>query len=325
MTDKAVFKKINDLFKKEDYFLLTSHLDPDGDSIGSLIGLREFLKSLGKKVVAYNDGNLPDKYKFLVANNQIRFSNQAPEFKPRVAVILECPEIARIGFVQNFINTDMIRVNIDHHPRNKLYGDLNYVDESASAVAEILYDIIKSNGHNISPKIAESFYAAIASDTGRFKFANTSSKCFSTASQLVEAGANPKLISDKIFSTYSAGTIKLLGNLLENLELHDNGNICILKLTLENLNKYGVNVADTEGIIDYSLVISGVKVGILFKEQGPQSVKVGLRSQNSIDISRFARSKGGGGHANAAGFKVNNDLNKTVANTVAEVAAYLNG
>jgi len=324
MSGPTDYQKIIEIIEKENDFLLTSHQDPDGDSIGSLIGLYKFLKGIGKRVVAYNEGRLPDKYKFLVSNGEIRFSQIPPEFTPRVAIILECPDISRIGFVKDMIDKGMTIINIDHHPKNMRYGDLNCVDESASAVAEVLFDIIKSNGHDLAPEIAESFYAAIASDTGRFKFSNTSAKCMSTASQLVAAGAKPKDISDKVFSSFNAGTLKLLGSLLVNLELHDNGRICILKLTLDDLNKYRVKVEDTEGIIDYSLLISGVKVGILFKERDAHAVKVGLRSQNGIDISAYARAHGGGGHANAAGFTLNESFNGAVAKTIAEVAEFLN-
>jgi phosphoesterase RecJ-like protein len=324
MSSRTDYQNIIKLIEKENDFLITSHQDPDGDSIGSLIGLYKFLKGIGKRVIAYNEGRLPDKYEFLDTNGEIRFSNTPPEFKPRVAIVLECPDISRTGFVEDMIDDSMTVINIDHHPKNMRYGDMNCVDESASAVAEVLFDIIKSNGHDITPEIAESFYAAIASDTGRFKFTNTSSKCFLTASQLVAAGANPKEVSDKVFSSFNAGTLRLLGNLLVNLELHDNGRICILKLTLDDLAKYKVKVEDTEGIIDYSLIITGVKVGILFKERDSHTVKVGLRSQNGIDISVFARAHGGGGHANAAGFNLDINFHDAVARTIKEMAEFLN-
>lgn len=324
MKSNSDFQKIIKIFENKDDFLITSHQDPDGDSIGSLIGLGKFLESLGKRVVIYNQGRMPQKYKFLDPDNMILFTDEPLKFKPAVVIILECPDLDRIGFVGKFLEDDMTVINIDHHPKNTGYGDINYIDESSCAVAEILYDIIKSNGHAITPETAEAFYAAIASDTGRFKFANTNSRCFKAVSDLVEAGANPKDISDKIFSSFSAGTIKLLGHLLQTLELYDNGRICVLKLRLADLEKYQVLVEDTEGIIDYSLVIAGVKVGALFKERDANTVKVGLRSQNAIDIGIFARRKGGGGHANASGFTVNLPFDEAVKSVVEEVAAYLN-
>lgn len=325
MKTKSDFSKLHELLDKTDSFLLTSHQDPDGDSIGSLVGLNNFLKGLEKKTVVYSQGRLPDKYKFLDPDGIIRFSPQQPDFKPQAAFILECPNIDRIGFVRDYITDDMTIVNIDHHPRNNLYGHINYIDESACAVAEILYEFIKSGDYKITPNIAEAFYAAIASDTGRFKFSNTNSKCFRVVSELVEAGANPKQISDKIFSSFSAGTIKLLGDMLNNLRLYNNGKICVLTLTNNDLERNQVRVEDTEGIIDYSLVIKGVKVGILFKEQNNQTVKVGLRSQNGIDISIFARKKGGGGHSNAAGFVVNGIFSNAIEQTIKEVAEFLDG
>ena len=324
MTSNSDFHRIIEFFETRDNFLITSHQDPDGDSIGSLIGLSSFLEGLGKKVNVYNHGHLPDKYKFLDPTQKIRFDNTPLDFEPEVAIILECPEIDRIGSVKNLLKDNMTVVNIDHHPKNKEYGDIIYIDESAAAVAEILYDIIRSNNHTITPKIAEAFYAAIASDTGRFKFTNTSAKCFRTVADLVEAGANAKVISDKLFSSFSAGTIMLLGQLLKTLKLYDDGRICVLTLMLADLKKYNVQVEDTEGIIDYSLVIEGVKVGALLKERGDNQVKVGLRSQNGINIGKFARSKGGGGHDNAAGFTVNKPIDAAVDEIVREISEYLN-
>jgi len=325
MTNSSEIKQIIDIFGQEDNFLLTAHQDPDGDSIGSLIGLALYLESLGKKIIIYNEGRLPQKYRFLDPDNRIHFTVRQPDFKPAVAVILECPEYSRIGFVKELITDEMVIVNIDHHPRNAHYGKINYIDESACAVAEILYRIIKTSGHKITPRIAEAFYTAIASDTGRFKFTNTNSDCFNTAAELTKAGANPKIIADKIFSSYSAGTMKLLGHLLQTLELHANGQICILKLRLDDLVKYGVPIEETEGIIDYSLAIAGVKVGILFKEKSERTVKVGLRSQNGINIAKYAMSKGGGGHANAAGFSIDSAFDEAIRQTVTGVAEYLNG
>ena len=323
MTTTIDFSKLLDLIKGEEGFLLTSHQDPDGDSIGSLIGLNRLLKGLGKKTVIFNQGRLPEKYDFLDPAGEIKFAPERIGFEPAVAFVLECPNIERIGFVLDLLKAQMIIVNIDHHTSNTLFGALNYIDEDACAVAEILLNMIRAGGFKITPQIAEPFYAAIASDTGRFKFPNTDANCFRSAAELVEAGANPKLISDKIFSSFSAGTMKLLGHMLNNLELYDAGKICVLKLTLDDLRRFDVKVEDTEGIIDYSLIIAGVKVGILFKEFNPNTIKIGLRSQNGVDISRYAKTKGGGGHPNAAGFTLNDRFDRAVKRTVDEVAEYL--
>lgn len=323
MNNKVDVQKILRLIKNVDRFLLTSHQDPDGDSIGSLIGLNKFLKSLGKNVVVYNHGRMPSRYSFLDPEAEIRFSKLPLPFTPEAVVVLECPNIERTGFVRDYITPGMTLVNIDHHPNNTLFGDINIVDSSSCAVGEIIYNIIKAGGYKVTPEIAGPLYAAIASDTGRFKFPNTDSKCFLAASELVNAGANPKEISDKIFSSYLPETMKLLGHILENLELHDDGKICVLKLAMDDLKKYNVNAEDTEGIIDYSLVISGVKIGILFKEHDSQTVKVSLRSQNDIDICSYARRKGGGGHPNAAGFTVKKRFNETIESVMAEVSGYL--
>jgi phosphoesterase RecJ-like protein len=168
MTTTIDFRKLLSLIESESGFLLTSHQDPDGDSIGSLIGLNRFLKGLGKKTIIYNQGRLPEKYDFLDPDGDIKFAPERADFEPSVAFILECPNIERIGFVMNLLNERMTIVNIDHHTSNTMFGTLNYIDEDACAVAEILLNIIRAGGFKITPQIAEPFYAAIASDTGRF-------------------------------------------------------------------------------------------------------------------------------------------------------------
>lgn len=325
MNNKIDVQKFLTLIKDVDRFLLTSHQDPDGDSIGSLLGLCRFLKDLDKEVVVYNHGKMPARYSFLDSNAEIRFAMSPLPFTPKAVVVLECPNTERTGFVKDYITLDMTIVNIDHHLNNALFGDINIVDPSACAVGEILHNIIKAGGYEVTPEVARPLYAAIASDTGRFKFPNTDSKCFLTASELVKAGAGPKEISDKIFSSYSPETIRLLGHILETLKLYDNGKICVLKLAMEDLKKYNVNAEDTEGIVDYSLVISGVKVGILFKEHDYQTVKVSLRSQNNIDVCGYAKQKGGGGHTNAAGFTVKKQFKEVIGSVVAEISEHLDG
>lgn len=325
MTNRFDIQKILQLIKDVNRFLLTSHQDPDGDSIGSVVGLNKLLKSLGKKTVVYNHGKMPGRYSFLDPENEVRFSMLPLPFTPEAVIILECPNIERTGFVEDYITPGMTLVNIDHHPANTLFGDINIVDPSACAVGEIIYDIIKTGGYKVTPEIARPLYAAIVSDTGRFRFPNTDSRCFLVASELVDAGANPKEISDRIFSSYSSEAIKLLGHILKNLELYDDGKICVLKLAMDDLIKYNVNAEDTEGMIDYSMIISGVKIGILFKEHDSQTVKVSLRSQDSIDICSYARQKGGGGHPNAAGFTETKRFNETIESVIAEITEYLSG
>jgi phosphoesterase RecJ-like protein len=322
--DKTELQKLHRILKENSAFLLTSHQDPDGDSIGSLIGLGRCLKNSGKRVAIYNQGKTPDKYRFLDPDGAINNINTPPPFSPQVAIVLECPRYERIGFVGELITGDMTVVNIDHHVDNELFGDINLVDTEACAVGEMLFAILRDGGFEVTPDIANPLYAALVSDTGCFKFANTNSKCLKVAAELIENGARPKAIADKIFLSQAAETFKLLGHVLENLQLYDNGKICVFRLLHSDPGKFGAAMENSEGIIDYSMMINNVQVGMLFKEVDAETVKVSLRSQDGIDICAYAQKRGGGGHPNAAGFTFQGQIDDAVNTIVAEMTGYLN-
>jgi bifunctional oligoribonuclease and PAP phosphatase NrnA len=321
--DRTELQQLRRLLLEKSSFLLTSHQDPDGDSIGSLIGFDRCLKNLGKQTVIYNQGKTPNKYRFLDPDGAIINSNTRPPFSPQVALVLECPKFERIGFVKDLITPDMTIVNIDHHNDNEMFGSINIVDDKACAVAEIIYELFKDAGFEITSDVANPLYAAMVSDTGCFKFANTNSKCLQIAAELVEMGAKPKFIADNIFSSHDAETLKLLGYVLENLELYAGGKICVFRLTRKEPARFGAAMENSEGIIDYSMMINNVKVGILFRESVSGTTKISLRSQDTVDIGAYAKEKGGGGHPNAAGFTYQGNMDEAIKTIVAEVTESL--
>lgn len=324
MTDNRVqINNLNKLIAENDAFLLTSHQDPDGDSIGSLIGLYNYLKNLGKRVEVYSEGNIPHKYRFLDPENMIKNEpgNKSPDAK--IAIILECPRYDRIGFVKELINPNMIVVNIDHHIDNEMYGQINIVNQKACAVGEILFDIFDSSGNPFGAEVANPLYAALLSDTGCFKFSNTSSKCLRVAAALVEKGAQPKPIAENIFSSTTAGTLKLVGFVLQNMKLYANEKICVFRLGKGDPAKFGASMEDSEGLIDYTMMINDVQIGVLIKEIDSNTVKISLRSRDGIDVCAFANSRGGGGHVNAAGFTLNKSLDLAEPLIVKALSEYL--
>jgi phosphoesterase RecJ-like protein len=322
--NKADIDLLIRLIEENDDFLLTSHQDPDGDSIGSLVGLYNYLQSLGKRAVIYNQGNIPDKYRFLNPGGVIKNEPPSGLISAGVAIILECPRYERIGFVQTMITPEMTIVNIDHHEDNQLFGKINIVDTGACAVGEILYEIFASSGNPITADIANPLYAALISDTGCFRFANTNSRCLNVAAALVEKGAQPKLIAEKIFFATTPETLKLIGHVLGNMQFFANGKICVFKLSRDDPQKYGASMENSEGVIDYTMMMNQVNVGVFFKEFDSETIKVSLRSQNSIDIGLYAKSKGGGGHPNAAGFTLNTRLEAAIQTVVKELTEHIN-
>ncbi len=323
MKNLSEIEKILDVINENDRFLITSHMDPDGDSIGSQLGLFYALKDLGKKSYIVDQGQLPAKYDFLDPENLIKGEANSIPFSPQVTVFVECPEIKRIGFVSDLLPPESIKINIDHHHDNDNYGDLNWVDTECCAAGEMIYYILREGKFNITPVIAMELYAAIVSDTGQFKFSSTSANGMKAASELIQLGANPKMISDKIFSRFAPETIKLLGNTLGNMAIVANGKIAVTQISRNDLKASNAKLENSEGFVDYLLSVAQIELGILFKEIDDKTVKVSLRSQNGVDASKLAREFNGGGHINAAGFTVNGALKEVKDKVVKRATEYI--
>ena len=317
--------QILQLMREKSRFLITSHKDPDGDSIGSQMGLYHALKNMGKDVTIINQGGMPAKYRFLDPENIIKFGEESLAIVPEVVFVLECPSLDRIGSVVNSIPESAILVNIDHHLGNENYGNIKYVDNTSCAVGEMIFNILKIGEVEITQQIAESLYAAIISDTGNFRFASTTARGMEAAAELVKLGARPKVLSDNIYSRFSLGTTRLLGFTLETLRTISNGQIGYMQVTRENIRRANARIEDSEGFVDYSLAVNGVRMGILFKEVNEKEVKVSIRSQNGLNAVAFAKMFEGGGHTNAAGFTVNGPLDSAVRNVLDKAMEYVGG
>jgi phosphoesterase RecJ-like protein len=317
--------QILNFISEKNKFLITSHKDPDGDSIGSQLGLYWALINSGKQAKIINQGGMPAKYFFLDPQKIISFNNTPLEFTPDVVFVLECPSLDRVGFVKDLIPSSAILINIDHHQGNEKYGAINYIDTESCAVGEPLYQILKEGKFKITPQIAAELYAAILCDTGNFRFASTTSSGMRIAADLVDLGANPKQIFDEIFSKASSSTLRLLGQVLSSIDTTANGKISYLQVTHDAVKKAGAKIEDSEGFVDYALVVAGAKLGILFKEVGTNEVKVSLRSQNGLDAAAFARQYDGGGHVNAAGFTLSEPIDRAVKIILEKATRYIDG
>ncbi|MCJ7457439.1 MAG: bifunctional oligoribonuclease/PAP phosphatase NrnA [candidate division Zixibacteria bacterium] len=310
---KEKFDQISESVKTARRILITSHLDPDGDSIGSQLALRNWLRDSGKEVKIINQGKIPSKYLFLDEERAIEDFNSAKDinWSADLIFVLECPNLERIGEVKKLLKEGAKVINLDHHPDNSFFGDISYVDTQACALGEIIYELLIYSGYRLNKLTASQLYAAILTDTGRFRFSNTTPEALRIGAELITLGANPKEINNQIYYNNSNASLKLLGFLLLNLETFANGKISFLVIDQATLKELNVSKEDTEGFVDYSLFLKGAEVGVLFTQKNDSKTKVSLRSQNSFDVSALARTFGGGGHRNAAGCTVNQDLNST--------------
>lgn len=287
-----------------DDFIVTSHISPDGDNIGSTLGMYYALNKLGKNVYYVLDDNPPQNLKFLVENMNILKSEEVNLNNYNI-VALDCGDKNRICLSQELLNNAKKIVCIDHHASNDYYGDFNYIDIDASSTCELVYNLLveyekKEDKNIIDEDIATCLYTGLVTDTGNFVYSNTHPSSFEMAKDLLLKGAKKDIIIQKVFQSNPYNYYKLLGEALNTLDILD-GKIASIMITKEMLKRNVISFNDVDGITSYTRDIEGVEVGILLKEKKENEVKISLRSKNYVDVSKIAQSFNGGGHIRAAG------------------------
>lgn len=325
MNDKEV-KRVYDAFKKRDFFLVTSHVNPEGDSIGSQLAVYTILKKLGKNVIMVDNDDVPANLRFLPGSKLIK--RAVPEnFKIETVVILDCPVKERIGSVSKLLHEGHFIINIDHHISNEPFGEINWVDGKASSVGEMIFYLIKEMGMGLDDRLAKFLYTAMVTDTGMFNYSNTSKKTHEAAGALIEMGAHPKEMHGHIFENKNFSDIKLLARALSTLKLEEGGSLAHMSLTKSMYKKEGVKHVSTDEFINFPRSIRGVKIAVFFKENYKKAnvVNVSFRSSGGVDVNRLASRFGGGGHAQAAGCLLNMPLCEAQKKVLAEARKMLKG
>jgi phosphoesterase RecJ-like protein len=287
-------------------FVLTSHANPDGDAIGSEIGLARILRSLGKGAVIWNRDPTPRVYMSLPGAGSIHHGEEPPAGFPEAfdALIgLECPTLERCGLAEQ-LEGQLPTINIDHHLGNELYGQVNWVDTAAPSLGEMIHRLARSLNVPIDRETATSLYLTLVTDTGNFRFANATARAFEAAAELVEDGAQPQEVARWLFESQPESGVRLLAESLQTLELEAEGRVATVLLQRAMIERSGAQPGDSEGLIDVPRSIAGVNAVAVVRETGPGQCKVSLRSRGEIDVERIARANGGGGHRNAAGFAI---------------------
>jgi phosphoesterase RecJ-like protein len=302
---------------------LSTHINPDGDAIGSLIALGLGLQQHGKHIYLYNASPIPAVYRFLPGVQLVQ--QVLPESSAwDTAVVLDCGTLDRIGAAVDFVRGLPQVINIDHHVTNTNFGQYRLVDSTACSSAEIVYRLLKKMAITIDAAIATSIYTGILTDTGSFRFANTNSAAYTICSEMVQAGVDPYTVAQHVYGTYSLGRIKLLNMALDSIEISANGRLSLMTLTQDMFRETDTNPEDVDGMINYAKRIEDVKVAALIMENENGAVQkryhVSLRSDGTVDVAEIAASFGGGGHFSAAGFGVESSLKalKKTINSIAE-------
>jgi len=284
-------------------FLLTSHVNPDGDAIGSELGLARLLRRLGKGAVVWNLDPIPAIYRPLPGSDRVHSGAEPPAGFPEKfdsIVVLECPSPDRTGLEEHL--TSLPVINIDHHLGNQHYGAVNWVDSAAPAVGEMVFRLAQALKVALEPEIASCLYLTLVTDTGGFRFSNATPAAFEAAAALVREGAHPEQVAQWLYESQPAAVVRLLGEMLRTLALHHGGRIATVRLEPEMFARAGAAAGDSEGLIDHPRSIAGVDAVALVRRREDGSYKVSLRSRGEVDVEKIARHHGGGGHRNAAGY-----------------------
>jgi len=306
--------------KEADTISLSSHVNPDGDSVGSLLGMALVLKRRGKNVCACmpEPFKFPPQYDFLPGRELLA----DPDDRVKDAdlfVALDCSNQERLGPLQRSSEMAARILNIDHHEDNQLYGEINLVDEHASSTSELVYGVIKAAGWKIEPEEATCLYTGVVTDTGRFEHRNTSPETFAVASELAQAGADISRVIKEVYDNQSLAYTHLMGLALQRIEIIEDLGFAYSFITQRDLAETGATLPETEDLIDHLRSIRGTKVVALFKELADGDVRVSLRSRDDYEVGPVARMMGGGGHAMAAGYTSEGDIEDSISGLVEEL------
>src|SRR5215831_441382 len=304
-TNSTALTPICDAIHARRRFLISSHARPDGDSIGSQLAMMYALEALGKEVRVVNADPAPEHYFEFPGMDRIEIARGVPKTDAEVLIVMESGDLPRTG-VSGL--DGRFTINIDHHQGNTRYADLNWIDESAAACGEMVFDLIVSLGVPLTTNIATHVYLAILTDTGSFHYSNITPKTFDICRRLVEAGVNPAAMARRVFDQNSFGKLKLIGALLDEMDLLDHGRLAAMYLNDDILKATGTSYNDTEGLINLPLTAREIRAVVFFKLAEDGVVSISMRSKYDVDVRAIAARHGGGGHRNAAGFKLKGPL-----------------
>jgi phosphoesterase RecJ-like protein len=292
--------EIRDAILERQRFVITSHARPDGDAIGSQVALALALRQLGKDVTLVGKDPAPPQFQTFPGVSEIVVTPTV-DGQYDAAIVLECGDLSRTGL--DGLDKYFV-INIDHHPGNGMYGALNWFDEGASACGELVFDVIESLGVKLTGEIATHVYVTILTDTGGFHYSHITPRTFEICRRCTQAGAQPEAIARAVYDSNSMGRLRLMGAVLNGLEMEAGGRIALADLSLALLERTGATHEDADGLINIPLSVKDIQAVAFFKEAAPNSYRISLRSKGLVDVNRVANAFGGGGHKNAAGFSL---------------------
>ena len=317
------YRKTANLIFGASKIVIASHLNPDGDALGSMLGLTHALKALGKDVTLISTDGVPATYSWMPGAEWVQTATDRRDFE--LAIVVDAGALERIGTSQvPAIKSANTLIDIDHHVADTVFGDVRILDSSSASTAELICRLIRTmnsllNRDLMTPAIADCLMTGIITDTGSFKFPNVTSKTLTTSAYLKKNGASVSRINELVYENRSLASLKLVGRAMESLRITPDGKVAWTHVTAKDLEETGGIDADTEGVVGMVRSIEGVEVGVLFREIPGKKVRISLRAREGSDVNRIANVFGGGGHRLAAGCSIEPPLEVAIRTVIEEV------
>lgn len=302
-----MFEEVSQIIRDSDRFLIVTHMNPDGDAIGSSLGLHLSLGEMGKESFLALESRPPDLFSFLPGIDRIIVGADLLEINPSIILSLDAADQSRIAPSIDGLRPHTKLVNIDHHPTNPLFGDVNLVSSAANSTSSLIFQIIRATGHTPSRDACMAFFCGLVTDTGCFRFEGVNAETFRLAAAMCESGIDSYQITQYLFEEHPVQRLALEKQMLNRLQLLQDGRIALSVLYLADFQESGASLADGENLVNKLRETRGVEVGILMTKVSDTLIRVSLRSKGRVDVSLVAAQFGGGGHRRAAGIK--SDIN----------------
>ncbi|WP_223192460.1 DHH family phosphoesterase [Paenibacillus sedimenti] len=310
--------------EQHDDFLVVSHIQPDGDAASSTYATGWILKQLGKSFTMINEGAMPSKFSYLWGSDQvIDFSKESSQRLYQSIISVDCADFSRMGKISTLFDEQVQLLNIDHHPTNDRFGSCHLIKHDAAATVQILYDLVIHMNLVPTLEVGDCFYTGLLTDTGGFRYSNTTPEVMRIGASLLELGVQGSVIAEHVLERLTYSQTVLLQRALSTLSFAHDRKLAWLAVSLADLEITGASSDDLDGLVNYPRNVEGVEVGILFKEKARGVIKVSLRSAGRVDVAQIAQSLGGGGHVRASGCTIHGTLDEAIARMVQEVGTEL--
>lgn len=317
---EEAYRRAEEFLRSHHRFLLLTHVHPDGDALGSVLGMAWVLKHLGKEVVVAHEEPMPERFSYLPGIGEVRSVDEVTDVFP-AAVSVDCADLRRLGKAAEKLTAETRLLNVDHHVTNDRFGTENLVDPYASASCQIVSELAKHLGVPLAGETAICLYTGLFTDTGGFRYSNTSSAVLRLAAEMIDGGLDPYPIALQAVETVTEKQLRLLVAALDGLRTAAKGKIAYLAVTRQMMEETGTGVEDTQELVNYARNLAGVEVGVMFREERDNEIKVSLRAKQEVNVSQIAAQFGGGGHPRAAGCTVPGPLDKAIRQVLDAVAA----